>query len=341
MEQSIGANGLSLARQDDMAEQELTAHEVVAQDGETPRSSARTNSSSGSAKDSAARAASGARNGKGQRNGKGEGADRPSGDLSKAVDAPPNHDENASSNVTELPSADRRERLRILEALLFASSEPLHEKQMAEHLRDGDDVLALLEELQGFYAGRGVNLVKVAGKWAFRTAEDLAFLLERHATQQRRLSKAALETLSIIAYHQPVTRAEIEEIRGVQTSSGTLDVLMETGWIRPRGRRRAPGRPITYGTTAEFLEHFSLDSIKDLPGLAELKGAGLLDSNLPPGFEVPSPQDVAALMPDELPLEEEEEETIELPFGQFEDDDEQSGEEVAQTTERADRGTKG
>ena len=225
------------------------------------------------------------------------------------------------SNVTALPSADRRERLRILEALLFAAAEPLHEKQMAEHLPDGDDVMALLAELQGFYAGRGVNLVRVAGKWAFRTAEDLAFLLERHAKQQRRLSKAALETLSIIAYHQPVTRAEIEEIRGVQTSSGTLDVLMETGWVRPRGRRRAPGRPITYGTTPEFLVHFSLDSIKDLPGLAELKGAGLLDSNLPPGFEVPEPRDVAALMPDELPLEQEEEETAELPFGGFDGDD--------------------
>ena len=171
------------------------------------------------------------------------------------------------------------------------------------HLKSDDDVAALLEELKGFYASRGINLVKVAGKWAFRTAEDLSYLLERHATEQRRLSKAAMETLAIIAYHQPVTRAEIEEIRGVAASAGTLDVLMEIGWVRPRGRRRAPGRPITYGTTEQFLDHFGLDAIKDLPGLAELKGAGLLDSNLPPDFTVPEPTDAAALMPDELPLD--------------------------------------
>ena len=119
--------------------------------------------------------------------------------------------------------------------------------------------------------------MRVAGKWAFRTAEDLAFLLERQAVEQRRLSRAALETLAIIAYHQPVTRAEIEEIRGVSTSKGTLDVLLETGWIKLRGRRRAPGRPVTYGTTEQFLVHFGFDSIQDLPGLSELKGAGLLD----------------------------------------------------------------
>src|SRR5690606_19071696 len=134
-----------------------------------------------------------------------------------------------------------------------------------------------------------------------RTAQDLSYLLEKHAVEERRLSRAALETLAIIAYHQPVTRAEVEEIRGVQTSKGTLDVLLETGWIRPRGRRRAPGKPITYGTTAAFLEHFGLDTVGDLPGLAELKGAGLLDGNLPPDFKVPDPKDVAALMPDELP----------------------------------------
>lgn len=212
-----------------------------------------------------------------------------------------------SSNIASLPSADRRERLRILEALLFAASEPLDEAHLAQHLKSGDDVRALLDELKGFYAGRGINLVRVAGKWAFRTAEDLAYLLERHAVEERRLSKAALETLAIIAYHQPVTRAEIEDIRGVETSKGTLDILLESGWIRPRGRRRAPGKPLTYGTTDAFLDHFSLDAIKDLPGLAELKGAGLLDANLPPDFAVPSPTDVAALMPDELPLEDEEE----------------------------------
>jgi segregation and condensation protein B len=216
------------------------------------------------------------------------------------------------SNVRALPSADRREKLRILEALLFAASEPLAETYLAGHLGAGDDVAALLDELKGFYASRGINLARVAGKWAFRTAEDLAYLLEKHALEERRLSRAALETLSIIAYHQPVTRAEIEEIRGVQTSKGTIDVLLETGWIRPRGRRRAPGKPITYGTTEAFLEHFSLDAIKDLPGLAELKGSGLLDSALPPEFKVPEPTDVAALMPDELPLEDDEDAQEEL-----------------------------
>jgi segregation and condensation protein B len=206
-------------------------------------------------------------------------------------------------NIAQLPSADRREQLRILEALLFAASEPLAEQSLAMHLKSNDDVRALLEELKGFYASRGINLVKVAGKWAFRTADDLAYLLERHATEQRRLSKAAMETLAIIAYHQPVTRAEIEEIRGVAVSPGTLDVLMEIGWIRPRGRRRAPGRPITYGTTEQFLEHFGFDTIKELPGVSELKASGLLDSNLPPGFTVPEPTDAAALMNDELPLD--------------------------------------
>jgi segregation and condensation protein B len=228
------------------------------------------------------------------------------------------------SNVAHLPSADRREQLRILEALLFAASEPLAEAYLATHLKSEDDVAALLDELKGFYASRGVNLVRVAGKWAFRTAEDLSYLLERHATEQRRLSKAAMETLAIIAYHQPVTRAEIEEIRGVAVSPGTLDVLMEVGWVRLRGRRRAPGRPITYGTTEEFLDHFGLDAIKDLPGLAELKGAGLLDSNLPPGFTVPEPTDAAALMPDEVPLDAEEEEAA-IGFLAFEAENEDEG----------------
>lgn len=205
--------------------------------------------------------------------------------------------------VKALSTTDRREKLRVLEALLFAASEPLDEARLASHLTEGDDVAAMLAELQATYAERGIHLVRVSGKWAFRTAEDLSYLLERHAKEERRLSKAALETLAIIAYHQPVTRAEMENIRGVTTSGGTLDILLETGWVRPRGRRRAPGKPITYGTTDLFLNHFGLDTIKDLPGLAELKGAGLLDSTLPPGFSVPEPTDVAALMPDELPLE--------------------------------------
>jgi segregation and condensation protein B len=216
------------------------------------------------------------------------------------------------ANVAQLPSADRRQQLRILEALLFAASEPIAEGYLSQHLKSSDDVAALLDELKGFYASRGVNLVKIADKWMFRTAEDLAYLLERHAFEERRLSKAALETLAIVAYHQPVTRAEIEEIRGVSVSAGTLDVLMEVGWVRPRGRRRAPGRPITYGTTEEFLVHFGLESIKDLPGLAELKGAGLLQNNLPPDFTVPEPTDSAALMPDELPLEAGDEEAPSL-----------------------------
>jgi segregation and condensation protein B len=209
------------------------------------------------------------------------------------------------SNVIALQSTDQREKLRIVEALLFAASEPLDEATLAQHFVDGDDMPALLEELQSLYAARGVNLVKVAGKWAFRTADDLSFLLEKHAVEQRRLSRAALETLAIIAYHQPVTRAEIEEIRGVSTSSGTIDILLETGWIKLRGRRRAPGRPVTYGTTASFLEHFGFDQIQDLPGLTELKGAGLLDSNLPPGFSMPNPDDAPDLREDEEPLEDE------------------------------------
>ena len=209
------------------------------------------------------------------------------------------------SNVIALQSTDRREKLRIVEALLFAASEPLDEQALARHFMEGEDIKALLDELQSLYAGRGVNLVRVAGKWAFRTAEDLSFLLEKQAVEQRRLSRAALETLAIIAYHQPVTRAEIEEIRGVSTSKGTIDVLLETDWIKLRGRRRAPGRPVTYGTTEAFLTHFGFDSIGDLPGVNELKGAGLLDSNLPPGFSMPNPDDAPGLRDDEEPLEDE------------------------------------
>jgi segregation and condensation protein B len=209
--------------------------------------------------------------------------------------------------------AERREKLRILEALLFAASEPLDEERLASHIGPGEAISTLVAELQRIYSARGVNLVRVAGKWAFRTAVDLSYLLEKHAVEERRLSKAALETMAIIAYHQPVTRAEIEDIRGVTTSAGTLDILMEAGWIRPRGRRRAPGKPLTYGTTESFLAHFGLDTVKDLPGLADLKAAGLLDGTLPPGFTVPDPMSIAALMPDELPLEagEDEEEDAE------------------------------
>jgi segregation and condensation protein B len=198
----------------------------------------------------------------------------------------------------------RREDLRLLEALLFASSEPLDEKTLASRLPEGTDIAAALAQLQQDYATRGVNLVRIAGKWTFRTANDLAWLLAREAIEQRKLSRAALETLAIIAYHQPVTRAEIEEIRGVSISKGTLDVLMETGWVRPRGRRKAPGRPVTFGTTEAFLGHFGLEALGDLPGLDELKGSGLFDGRLPADFTMPAPSDDAALREDEEPLEE-------------------------------------
>jgi segregation and condensation protein B len=195
------------------------------------------------------------------------------------------------------------EALRIAEALVFAAAEPLDEATIASRLPEGADVQAIMAELQRVYAERGVNLVRVARKWTFRTAADLSWLLSREDREQKKLSRAAIETLAIIAYHQPVTRADIEDIRGVAVSKGALDVLMETGWIRMRGRRRSPGRPITYGTTQEFLIHFGLDTVGDLPGLDELKGAGLLDGRLPPGFGVPLPSDDAALAEDEEPLE--------------------------------------
>ena len=164
----------------------------------------------------------------------------------------------------------RPEELRLLEALLFAAAEPLDERALAKRLPAGVDVREFLRRLQIEYAPRGVNLVHVGNKWAFRTANDLSWLLTHEAIEPKKLSRAAIETLAIIAYHQPVTRAEIEEIRGVSAAKGTVDVLLETGWIRPRGRRKAPGRPLTYGTTAEFLSHFGLEAVGDLPGLDEL-----------------------------------------------------------------------
>ena len=199
--------------------------------------------------------------------------------------------------------SERAEELRILEALLFAAEEPLDEKTLAARLPAGVDVRALLNQLQHEYTSRGVNLVRIAGKWTLRTASDLAWLLTREAVVPRKLSRAAIETLSIVAYHQPVTRAEIEDIRGVTTSKGTLDVLLETGWIRLRGRRKAPGRPVTYGTTEAFLSHFGLEALADLPGLDELKGAGLIEAAIPAGFSVPLPSDDPALREDEDPLE--------------------------------------
>ena len=179
----------------------------------------------------------------------------------------------------------------MLEALLFASTEPLDQATLAKRMPEGVDIKVALAQLQADYASRGVNLVRVANKWTFRTAGDLSWLMTRESTETRRLSRAAIEMLAIIAYHQPVTRAEIEEIRGVATSKGTLDVLLETGWIRPRGRRKTPGRPLTFGTTEAFLSQFGLEALGDLPGLEELKGTGLLDARLPPGFNVPTPSD--------------------------------------------------
>lgn len=205
-------------------------------------------------------------------------------------------------------AGDQRAALRVIEALLFASTEPLDRAALAEPFPDGEDIDALLETLREEYATRGVTLVCVGGRWSFRTAPDLAYLLEKHAVVERRLSRAALETLSIIAYHQPTTRAEIEEIRGVATSKGTLDVLLETGWVKLRGRRRAPGRPVTYGTSQSFLEHFGLENLGDLPGLAELKGAGLLSSAVPANFQIPVPTDLPELDDDEDPLDDEDDE---------------------------------
>ena len=168
--------------------------------------------------------------------------------------------------------------LRLMEAILFAASEPVDEVALAGRFAEDTDVAALVDELAATYAGRGVNLVRVAGGWCFRTAEDLAghMRIERKVT--RKPSRAAVETLAAIAYHQPVTRSEVEEIRGVAASRGTFDILLEAGWIRPVGRRRTPGRPVTWGTTDEFLVHFGLSGLADLPGFDELKATGLLDT---------------------------------------------------------------
>ena len=209
------------------------------------------------------------------------------------------------AKAENLSPEERRQGLRMVEALIYASADPVSAEQLAGRLPEGSDIAGLLRELQQTYEGRGVNLVQVAGKWSFRTAGDLSFLLSRESLEQKKLSRAALETLAIIAYHQPVTRAEIEEIRGVATSRGTLDLLLETGWIRMRGRRRTPGRPVTYGTTEAFLSHFGMDTVGDLPGLDELKGAGLLDSRIPTDFTVPAPEASEELTEDEDPLEDE------------------------------------
>lgn len=188
---------------------------------------------------------------------------------------------------------------RRVEALLFAAREPLSTADLARRLPEGADVGRAISGLCARYIGRGVEAVCVAERWAFRTAPDLAEALAEHRAEPQRLSKAALETLAIVAYHQPVTRAEIEQVRGVGLSRGVLDVLLELGWVRMRGRRRTPGRPVTYGTTDAFLEHFGLGGLSDLPGAAEMKAAGLLSLDLPVGFSLPG----AAAAPEEDPLE--------------------------------------
>ena len=212
--------------------------------------------------------------------------------------------EDEEAAVRDARDAALVEAKRIIEALLFASTEPLDEKALADRLPDDADLGEALAALRADYASRGVNLARAGTKWYFRTADDLGWLLRREETPQRKLTRAAVETLAIVAYHQPVTRAEIEDIRGVAISKGTLDVLLETGWVRLRGRRKAPGRPVTYGTTEKFLVHFGLEQISDLPGLDELKGAGLFDGRLPQGFGVPKPDDSDVLAPDEEPLED-------------------------------------
>ena len=210
---------------------------------------------------------------------------------------------------------------RIAEALVFASSEPVAEKLISSKLPDDMPVRVVMQRLTERYAARGVNLVRVGDAWAFRTAADLGFLIRRDETEAKKLSRAGLEVLSTIAYHQPVTRAEIEDVRGVATSKGTLDVLLETGWVRMRGRRRSPGRPVTYGTTVAFLDHFGLEDLRDLPGMDELKGAGLLSGRVPSNFQPPLPSSSDEFGEDEDPITQLDLEELGLltPMGEAED----------------------
>ena len=180
---------------------------------------------------------------------------------------------------------------RMVEAILFASAEPMTRPQIEDRLPHGSDAAAAIESLRKRYEGRGVHLIRIGPAWAFRTAPDLGFLMRREAQETRKLSRAAIETLAIIAYHQPVTRAEIEEIRGVSVSRGTVDQLLELEWIRFGRRRMTPGRPVTYVVTQEFLDHFGLESARDLPGLKELRAAGLLESRPPPGEPLDEDED--------------------------------------------------
>ncbi len=231
-------------------------------------------------------------------------------EAGEAAQALADLDEEAAEDAEEEPAASAinpdpefQARIeRMVEALLFAAAGPLSAKELRERLPDGADVGGALMGLKALYSGRGVELNCLAERWAFRTAADYAFLMTEERHEPRRLSKAALETLAIIAYHQPVTRAEIESVRGVSLSKGTLDLLLEMNYVRLRGRRRTPGRPVTYGTTDGFLEHFGMANLADLPGMSEMKAAGLLDMSLPAGFEVPQPGGMGA--DDEDPLGE-------------------------------------
>ena len=188
-----------------------------------------------------------------------------------------NQEESMESSVL-----NPNDQLRVVEAILFASSDPVDKKTLIEKLPKNADLDLLLDRLDDLYKDRGLELRKIGNKFMFKTSSDLTFIMQREAKSQRKLSKAAIETLAIIAYHQPVTRAEIEEIRGVSVSSGTIDTLLQMNWVKINGRRRVPGNPLAYGTTEEFLVHFDLENIKDLPEMQELKSMGLLDSNLPP-----------------------------------------------------------
>lgn len=209
----------------------------------------------------------------------------------------------ATAPLLKLEGHVGEQALRIAEALLFASGAPVGVDVLAASLPRAVSVADVMAKLAERYEGRGIELARVAGGYTFRTAADLGFLVAADKPEPRKLGRAALEILAIIAYHQPVTRAEIEDIRGVATSRGSLDLLLECGFIRMRGRRRTPGRPVTYGTTPTFLSHFGIDRIEDLPGIEELKGAGFIDGGMGAPFAIPSPSDEASLMNDEDALE--------------------------------------
>jgi segregation and condensation protein B len=249
--------------------------------------------------------------------------DKPRDAISDAIESLRHQAENQGPASLEDPSRSlglhlavdtQRDHLRMLEALLFAATEPLDEETLMNRLPLEANIQELLSLLAAEYSERGVSLVEIDARWRFQTAPDLAGVLNEMREEPRKLSQAALETLSIIAYHQPVTRAEIEEIRGVAVSKGTLDLLFELRWVMPRGRRRTPGRPLTYGTSPAFLEYFGIQAIGDLPGQADLKAAGLLDPRVPPGFVVPDPGRTEGLADDEDPLDDEDVHSFHLDF---------------------------